>query len=106
MKTKEEIIKSITETTHWGLKKVTEEAVEELLEAATHEGTEWSETITPLLMCYKQIHYASDKLMKAMYDEIVEAYVYMYENTEIVEYPGREYTVKEPAKQVREWTDC
>lgn len=99
----EEIIKEITEETHWGLKKVKEKYVRELLEMAQEEGTEWGETLEPICECYLQVNYASDDFMNAFYKEIAQEYLNMVEQTQIVEYPEEERIIKVPARKIREW---
>lgn len=102
---KKEILEMITEETHWGLKKIKEDYIIELHEQAKNEGTEWGEDLCPVIECYNEINYVPDELMIAMYNYLSKAYVYMYENTELIEYPERSEIVLRPAKKSREWID-
>ena len=101
---RDEIIESITEETHWGLKKIKECNLEELRDAADSEGTEWGETVIPLIECYNSLYYADDDIMIALYTTLTEYYVYMFENTELIILPERIVEVCKPAINIREWS--
>jgi len=102
---KQEIIDMVTEETHWGLKKIKEEALDDLEEAADSEGCEWGDTVTTLVNFYRDLPYASDTFMLAFYNELLERCIYMYQNTEVIETPERKVEKLVSASKVREWTD-
>lgn len=104
-KTREQILEEITEVPEWEYhsKTIKEDYLNELEECAENEGSEWGETVLPLIECYRNTHYASKEFNDCLYNELASYYITMVEQTELIEEPEKQVTATQPARKYREW---
>lgn len=104
---KKKVIEKICKEDSWGRKYVPEEILNEMRSAAYEEGCEWGDVAPAVIDLYIRVSshsdYFSEKLQKALFDEMINFYMFIEENTEVVEYPEKEVITKVAAKKVREW---
>jgi hypothetical protein len=79
---------------------ITEEQVQELMECASEEGSEWGDSIYALCTLYHQARYLSDEFYEAYKRELKSEYDQMILNTKVVTKKER---VVYPERTYREW---